>query len=226
MGGSHTGKTFLVRNMIFRQDFDATKKELEIIAASPIQASLDQPIWKDLKVRGFDVKATFIPKTGIPDSITAKTTKKKLIILDDVDHIADIKNGRAWLLNLFGTESHHSNISVVLITHHLRFGSPAIINSANAVIVTGLAPNYLDDAFKTLGLTKDEQDVAREALSDPAGKIKTENNSYVSLFNHVVVWMHPLYEIKKVDGVETSVPEPRLYKYPRDASRALPLQPI
>ncbi len=230
VGGSHTGKTYLVRNMVLRQDYGPSKRELEIIVASPTQASLDQQIWKDLKARGFNLTKILIPRTGFPAAITAKPApnKKKLIILDDVDQVTEMKGGRTFLLDLFGTESHHSNISVTFITHHLKFGSPAIINSTTAVIITGLIPSYLKDAAKTLGLTSEELVTVEDVLADPAGRdaSKKDNERFVGLFNHIVVWMQPLHEIKKVAGVETSIQESRLYTFPRTIEKSLPLQPV
>lgn len=213
VGGSGSGKTTLVRQMILRGDFNAKKKEIQILVASPVTASLQQPIWGDLKSRGYDISAVSLkgqPLTSARPAGQPKPGKKFLLVIDDIDHINEIKGGRAWLLDLFGVESHHSNMSVVLIAHHLRIGCPAIMASATAVILCSLPSTQVKDICKMLSMTSEEETTIVKALEDPEGAPE-DSKGPCQLFNHVVVWRTPLFEV--VDGASKKITS--LYKMPR-----------
>ncbi len=226
VGGSSIGKTYLVWQMILRNNFGgAKKKDLEIVVTSPVEASVDQQLWQDLKYRGYDIKGGVIKKalpkvvldlakSGGPDlrlNFVKSKPKRKLLIIDDIDHISHIPRGREWLLNLFGTESHHSNISVVLIAHHLNIGCPAIKNSSDAIILTGLPPSDLKKVCAFLGMSEKEEETTRVALSNVEGVAGEDADSkeFIPLYNHVVAWRKPLYSV----SAKKAEPAPTLFTF-------------
>jgi hypothetical protein len=221
VGGSCSGKTYLVRKMILRRDLGVPKANLNIIVASPVEASLQQDIWKDLSVRGYSVTGWRLGKSGLPKIEPDK--KKTLLIIDDVDHINEIRRGREWLLDLFGTESHHSDISVILIAHHLRIGCPAIRASADAVIICTLPEAQLKQTFKDLGLNAQEERLAEHALTDPDGMLPgAVPGEYAPLYNHVVVWRRPMFVLEG----DRAVAAPTLFQLPRKVSQRSELTPL
>jgi len=240
VGGSCSGKTFLVRQMILRKDLGVAKKCLRIIVTSPVEASLQQKIWKDLALRGYDIRRVQLGKTQLGPSSDVvqrqrdKDAKKTLLIVDDVDHVTEIRKGREWLMDLFGTESHHSDISVILIAHHLRIGCPAIRASADAVVICSLPPFHLKQVIKELGLDVEEEDAVSRALADPEGAPlsgaacgdATAGDSYTPLFNHVVVWRRPLFLLGGKKGSPVATQAPTLYRMPRLVSERPELTPI
>lgn len=220
VGGSGSGKTSLLRQMILRGDHGVPKEALVVLVASPLLSSLLQSAWKDLSARGYQIELAQIGKAGfgvVDERIEALkgTTWKLLIVIDDIDHVRGIRGGREWLLDVFGTESHHSNVSIALVAHHLQFGTPGVLNSASAVIICGLPDDKLEKVMKDLGLSPKDKVSVRKALSNSEGKESTTGKrSYaIRLFNHVVVLTDPLY----IDSKESPTLEraPRLYQFPR-----------
>jgi hypothetical protein len=214
--------------MILRNDFHVNKKDLQIIVTSPVLSSLQQPIWKDLKRRRYDIVGIHLDKKAM--DVIPKNKKKKLLIIDDVDHVTEIKKGREWLLDLFGTESHHSDITIVLIAHHLKIGCPAIRSSADAVILCSLPIPQLKQTMKDLCLESDEEEKVINTLSDPIGAPDSSEKKYIQLFNHAVVWRKPLFIIKSYmdNGAEKkeSVRGPSIYTFPRKITDKPVMTPI
>ena len=234
VGSSNSGKTYLVRQMILRRDFCAKKSELEIIVLSPVEASVKQIIWKDLAARGYSVKGIHCTRGG-GFTLPPLGKKKRLIVADDVDHIADMRfqsqrddkprNGREWLLDLFGTESHHTNISVVLICHHLSIGCPTIRNSTDAVVVTSLPPARLHGVCKDLGVDGPTESKILKALADDRGRLPSERGGkFIVLYNHVVIFQTQRYRRSCDGGVLERAPT--LFRFGYNVSDAPGLREI
>lgn len=196
VGASGSGKMFLVRQMILRGDLGVKKKGSEIIIASPVMSSLSQDIWKDLAYRGYNIWGVHL-KMGFPVFPKRAENIKRLLIVDDIDHVQELKGGRGWLLDLFGTESHHSDISVVLISHHLRIGCPAILSSATAVILCSMPAPHLRETMKIMCLEDSEKEDVIRALSSHSGAPHDAGPEPTRLFNHVVVWRLPMFIVEQ-----------------------------
>jgi len=239
VGGSETGKTYLVRTLLLRGDFGARKKEIDVVVITPQQASLEQNIWTDLCYRGFRIKKTLC-RRGHPAPIIKDLFPppapglRRLLIIDDVDQASELRfangvRGREWLMDLFGTESHHSNIGVILICHHLNIGCPAIKKSAGGVVITGLPIADIHSLCKSLALSPSEEDEILKEMSNVSGLVSTTRCShspkYVSLYNNVYI-SQKLSFLPPSSGTNHLIPAPTIWKFDNRISGVKGLIPI
>lgn len=231
VGGSCSGKSTLVRNLIISRCLGVDKKDLNIIVASPILASLKQRLWKDLLHRDFKIRCHLLGRHSTKPTPTVSSLKdtarpKLLLVVDDLDQITDIPGGKGWLMDVFGTESHHADMSVILISHHLRIGVPAVMTSADAVVICSMPTYMLSQTCNALGLTSEEVSKANRTLCDPSGLLArsaVNGSKYRPAFNHVVVWRKPLF-VKAADGALE--PAPTLFTFNFDIHRTHNLESI
>lgn len=156
VGASHTGKTFLVRKMLMRGDL-GLKKELEVCVYSPSAASRQQPIWKDLRRRGWRLQ---VFPTVLGAVTSPRALPHRLLILDDVDGPTTGKGALQAASEVFTTESHHSNSSCIMISHRLKTGSPALRDSVPYVVLTAAPRTRIRVILKDLDIEVDEEKVA------------------------------------------------------------------
>lgn len=219
VGGSGTGKTQLVRDMLLGDAFSVKrpgKKTLELVVASPLRASLDQPIWAELERKGWMIRRLHLKQgTAVPP---ASPGRHRVYIIDDLDHVGGIsvetpdglQKGKEWLQNVFGTESHHSSASVVLISHKLKFGVPAALNSSEWVCITGLPEHALRATCADLHTTDEEAAEIHQLLSDPNGLCGER------LFNHAFLRGYDVFDASaSIGGGRELVKKPRVMRWRR-----------
>lgn len=191
IGASHTGKTFLIRKMIMRGDL-GDKADTTYSIFSPVKASLYQPIWQDLKRRGyrvgrhdkFDDALTAFPKSG-----------RRVLIIDDVDNLTSRGHRLVDTVNtMFTVESHHSDVSVIMISHQFKTGAPAARDSAEFVILTANPLQPLQDLCKQLGIGGQTTERITNHLLQPEA-----SDGWGRCFNHMIVaripGVDPLWQV-------------------------------
>jgi len=224
VGGSGTGKTYLVRTLLLRGDLGTRKRQLDIVLITPQKSSMEQDIWKDLGSRGYKINKVLCqrgrPAPDMDKLFGPVSERKRLLIIDDVDHAAGLRftgglSGREWLMDLFGTESHHSNVSVILICHHLKIGCPAIKNSADGIIITGLPRHDLHSLCKDLLLSETNEESIANELANPRGVVGS--GKYVTPYNNVFVLYKPKF-MSPNSGDKQLEPVPILWRFDNKVS--------
>ena len=151
IGSSETGKTFLVRKMLLRGDL-GPKNDLEILVFAPCESSRQQPIYKDLVRRGWNITIFSSLRKAVESK---RILPRRLLIVDDVDGPAAGKGVMQEATRVFTTESHHANYSCIMISHHLRTGSPILRGSAPFVLLTAAPSAQLLATLKDLDAPAD-----------------------------------------------------------------------
>lgn len=179
IGASQTGKTFLIRKMILRGDFGSRDK-LNIAIYSPVPSSLTQDAWRDIESRGW--KITMHKNLNIGNDCG-------LLILDDVDNLASAGVLKK-VQTLFTVESHHSNLSVLMISHRLKTGSPAARESCPFVILTAAPEMSLKALCKELAVPDEiASQIVKHLLTSTADQ--REKNPWAFCYNHVILSRAP-----------------------------------
>lgn len=189
IGATGTGKTLLIRRMILREDF-GPKERLDIMVFSPVPASLRQAAWDDLQARGWSLTLldTF-PDNPCPSN----PNRLAILIIDDVDNLrlAATKPKTGLPLadrvdRLFCVESHHSDLSVVMISHKFHTGAAAARDSADFVLLTPNRGEALAKLCKELNLSREDAGaVCRHLLTS------TSASGWAQCFNHMLICQRP-----------------------------------
>jgi len=230
IGGTHTGKTSLLRLGLLRGEF-GSRPSLEVVVMSPAKMSLEQPIWKDLERRGFNILRILCNGT-VPDAPfdpdPPSAGRRRLIIIDDVDLMSVFKvpikgggfqRGKPFLTNLFAVDSHHANMGCILVSHQIKIGAPCLCENADYILLTTLAPAQFTAVKKTLELSQSEvaqiklEHAAPEGIvaAQPTGRYELPSPDTHRCYNHVVILKQQL--VGK-DGT----PMPRIWKFGTHAS--------
>lgn len=231
IGATGTGKTSLIRLAILRGEF-GKRINLELIIMSPVEASVNQPIWKDLEDKGFKLRRIVCDKrVRNQQPFMANTTPgiRQLVIIDDVDLTSLMRvtsvaggtmitqTGLAFLTNLFAVESHHADMGCILISHGIKIGAPCICENADYMLLTSLAPSGFAKVKKVLELTPVEISKINAEHSNPEGFVVEQNiepydtsSGQYRCFNHAVVVTRRMFEDQQ--------PIPRIWKFGKKAS--------
>jgi len=240
IGATGTGKTSLLRLALLRGEF-GKRTSLELTIMSPVEASVNQWIWKDLEEKGFILRRIICDKQvrdQAPFRAELKPGIRQLVIIDDVDlvslmrvHVAVkggicVQTGMAFLTNLFAVESHHADMGCILVSHGIKIGAPCICENADYILLTSLAPSGFAKVKKVLELTPNEISQITHEHTDPSGFVvesPTEqydfsNGDQYKCFNHVVVVLRQVFE-------HDQKPIPRIWKFGKKVSSPGGLNP-
>jgi len=141
IGASESGKTFLIYTMIMKGMFGNKDK---IIIMAKNKQTFEQDLYKELKrKKGVIFKED--PKGKSMPTFLSEKDGKILLILDDYDSFYP------WTEDLFSVVSHHSDISVIVISHGYKTGNKKIRTSTEYIILTNSPDNdlfsFVDDIF-------------------------------------------------------------------------------
>jgi len=244
IGGSSTGKTSLLRTAILRGEF-GRRPELNIIVMSPSEQSLQQVIWTDLESRGFsiqriacDMRSKVREQPLFQARAPSEDKRRRLVIIDDADQVGSMhvpistplgrtsQNGKQFITELFGTESHHTDTGCIVVSHKLNIGVPAIRNSANHVVLTALSPDELKRVVKNYALSPIEISTIRRAHENPAQIAECAPTGRFCIpsgecrnYNHVVLLTSPMVDSR-------GVPLPRIWRFGDKASSPVGIEQV
>ena len=154
VGASDTGKSTFVRDMVFARKFP------HIYIYSPSEVSLKQNTWNCFPQA---IKVHLKPRTP-----PLNFKSKSVIIFDDVDAVM----GNLWIQKLYTIESHHSDLTIIKISHKIKCNDTELRTSTNYLVLFYMPSNDIDDVCKLYGLGSDERRKVDECLEQRSGLVR------------------------------------------------------
>lgn len=171
----------MVRNLIIGGSL-RPRGSGKVYIYSPSEESINQPLWNAFTTMEIPtIRAKLIKKTMKPNF-----NKGSVVIFDDVD---DANKIPYWVQEIYSIESHHSDISVIKISHKAKCNDTLIRGSTQGVVLFNLPPADMLAVSKDLSLPSNMS----KYLSDDKGLKKNKDGTY-SNYNCVFVDMRSLYK--------------------------------
>lgn len=184
VGASSTGKTYTVRNLVLFGPFRPINNG-KLYIFTPVFSKLDCEMWRTLS-ENIDLCISY--------NIVKRTTKKpsfidgSVIIFDDCDQINKIPN---WVQQMYSIESHHSNVSVIKISHRRKTGDTIIRSSIQGMFLFNLPRAQMNQTIKEMDMTENEVKICNEILSNNTKLVACDDGTYKN-YNKLFIDLRPL----------------------------------